>query len=100
MHEKNLIVPLVGDFGGPKTLRRVGQYVREHGAIVSVFYVSNVENYLKQTFSAWVQNVASLPINESSLFIRWLLGSFKMNWLESIPEFVRTGGGLPPQLIR
>ena len=26
MHAKNLIVPVVGDFAGPKALRRVGQY--------------------------------------------------------------------------
>src|SRR6185503_10246933 len=33
MQQKNLIVPLVGDFAGPKAVRAVGQYVREHGAI-------------------------------------------------------------------
>src|SRR4029434_2191447 len=33
MQTNNLIVPLVGDFGGPKTIRMAGQYVRDHGAI-------------------------------------------------------------------
>jgi hypothetical protein len=101
LHQKNLIVPLVGDFSGNKTLRIVGEYVRDHGAVVSVFYVSNVENYLRSdlsprrvsstTWSAWTKNVASLPIDDSSLFIRWLLGSGRSNWLASIAEFVRTG---------
>ena len=30
LHERNLIVPLVGDFAGPHTLRRVGEFLREH----------------------------------------------------------------------
>ena len=101
LHGKNLIVPLVGDFAGSKTLRMVGEYVRNHGAIVNVFYVSNVENYLRSDlrpgvgpsplWPAWTKNVASLPIDDSSLFIRWLLGAGRSNWLASIAEFVRTG---------
>src|SRR5215471_3073659 len=47
MQLKNLIVPLVGDFGGTKTVRMAGQYLRDHGAIVNVFYLSNVEDYLQ-----------------------------------------------------
>ena len=72
LEERNLLVPVVGDFGGPKALRAVGQYVREHGATVSAFYLSNVEQYLGQdgklpTFCA---NVASMPLTEQSTFIR------------------------------
>jgi hypothetical protein len=92
MHEKNLIIPLVGDFAGPKALRMVGQYLRDHGAAVNVFYVSNVENFLRQTWTGWTQNVASLPVDESSVFIRWSLGlNSAPNWLASIPDFVQTG---------
>ena len=46
MHERNLIVPLVGDFAGPKALRSVARYLDLHHATVSVFYTSNVEQYL------------------------------------------------------
>ena len=46
--DPQLVVPIVGDFGGPKALRAVAQYAREHGAIVSAFYLSNVEKYLRQ----------------------------------------------------
>ncbi len=69
----NAIVPVVGDFGGDKALRAVGDYVREHGAIVSAFYTSNVEQYLFQEAYAWrkfLQNVATFPIDSRSTFIR------------------------------
>ena len=72
IEKNNLLVPLVGDFGGDKAIRRVGEYVREHGATVSVFYTSNVEQYLFQS-DAWNQFVASvstMPIDPASTFIR------------------------------
>ncbi len=72
MQERNLIVPVVGNFAGPKALRAVGRYVRAHHAMVGAFYVSNVEQYLFQDdlFDAFARNVATLPVNESSTFIR------------------------------
>jgi hypothetical protein len=48
IQRKNLIVPLVGDFAGPRTIRAVGRYMRKHNALLSVFYTSNVEMYLFQ----------------------------------------------------
>ena len=33
----NAIVPVMGDFGGDKALRAVGDYVRSHGATVTAF---------------------------------------------------------------
>ena len=72
MQERNLIVPVVGDFAGPKALRSVGRYLRGHQANVSVYYVSNVEQYLFQDglFDAFARNVATLPLDETSTFIR------------------------------
>ena len=70
---KNLLVPMNGDFAGPKAIRAVGQYVRDHGATVSAFYVSNVEQYLFQQGDDWsrfYRNIASLPLDASSRFIR------------------------------
>ncbi len=76
MQRKNLIVPLVGDFAGPAVIRNVGRYLTEHKATVGVFYISNVETYLsdpqKQTF---YENVATLPVDSSSMFIRHILGN-------------------------
>ena len=69
---RNLIVPLVGNFAGPKALRAVGAYLKDHGAIVTAFYVSNVEQYLRSD-GIWPQfcaNVASLPLDAASVFIR------------------------------
>ena len=72
MQQKNLIVPLVGDFAGPKAIQAVGQYLNEHNATVSVFYLSNVEQYLTPTptLRRFYENVATLPLNPSSSFIR------------------------------
>ena len=72
MHRKNLIVPVVGDFGGPKALRAVGKYLRDNRATVTAFYLSNVEQYLFQS-EAWrgfFSNVATLPVDSSSTFLR------------------------------
>jgi hypothetical protein len=68
----NLLVPIVGDFGGDKAIRAVGRYLMEHGATVNHVYTSNVEQYLFQS-DAWqhyYSNVAALPLNENSTFIR------------------------------
>jgi len=72
LHEKNLIVPAVGDFGGPKALRAVGKYIRDHGSRVMAFYLSNVEQYLRQDgkWNLFCANVASMPLDEHSTFIR------------------------------
>jgi hypothetical protein len=70
---KNLIVPVVGDFGGPKAIRAAGDYVRAHGGIVSAIYASNVEQYLFQSGDAWrryYESVATLPLDSTSTFIR------------------------------
>jgi hypothetical protein len=71
LESKNLVVPVVGDFGGPKAIRAVGGYLKEHGATVTAFYLSNVEQYLYQNkMVAFCRNVASLPLDTSSTFIR------------------------------
>jgi hypothetical protein len=72
MELKNLIVPLVGDFAGPKTIRAIGQYLKEHDTTVSAFYVSNVEQYLYSDgkLLEFFKNVATLPMNSSSTFIQ------------------------------
>jgi hypothetical protein len=68
----NLIVPLVGDFGGDRALRAVGQYLKEHDATVTAFYTSNVEQYLFQGdgWRKFFLNLSALPIDEHSMLIR------------------------------
>lgn len=72
MFARNMIVPLVGNFSGPKTIRAIGDWVRARGAQVHAFYVSSVEPYLQRdgTFPTYCASVATLPMNESSVFIR------------------------------
>jgi hypothetical protein len=104
--KNNMIVPVVGDFGGDKALRAVGDYVRAHEATVTVFYTSNVEQYLFQEANAWrkfLANVATFPIDGRSTFIRSISnrgftfsqfrryspGARASTALSSIPEVVR-----------
>ena len=72
LETRNMLVPVVGNFAGPKALRSVGNYVREHGATVSAMYLSNVEQYLSQDgiWGYFCGNVASMPLDERSTFIR------------------------------
>ena len=51
LQSRNLVVPVVGDFGGPKAIRAIGEYLKSHGATVAAFYLSNVEQYLVRTVS-------------------------------------------------
>jgi hypothetical protein len=78
LEARNLIVPVVGNFGGPKALRAVGQYVRDHHAVVAAFYLSNVEQYLNQEgiWGNFCANVATMPLDEQSTFIRSGQGGF------------------------
>ncbi len=75
MHRRNRIIPVVGDFGGKKALAAVGDYLKKHGYVVSVFYASNVEIVLFNfgsdgSFTGFANNIKKLPINDRSLLIR------------------------------
>jgi hypothetical protein len=69
---RNLIVPVVGDFGGPRALKSIGAWLRNHDATVGVFYTSNVEQYLFQgdAWRAFYSNAAALPTDGTSVFVR------------------------------
>jgi hypothetical protein len=72
LHARNLFVPLVGNFAGPKALRAVGAWLKAHNGMVSAFYLSNVEQYLNMD-GIWMdfcRNASTLPIDETSQFIR------------------------------
>lgn len=78
LEANNAVVPVVGNFAGPKALRAIGQYLRGHDTGVAAFYVSEVEPYLLQD-GIWPQfcaNVATLPIDEGAVLIRPPLSSF------------------------
>ena len=71
MQLKNLIVPFVGDFAGVKAIKTASQYVKDHGSTLSVFYISNVEDYIQAKWSAYLSNLAALPSDKSTLLIRF-----------------------------
>lgn len=72
LQQRNLIVPIVGDFAGPQALRGVGRYLAAHRATVTVFYTSNVEQYLFQNgvWAGFYDNLSQLPLDERSVIIR------------------------------
>ena len=76
LETKNLLVPVVGNFAGPKAIRAVGEYIRNKGANVSAFYLSNVEQYLYQDkiWGNFCRNVATLPLEPGATFIRSVRG--------------------------
>jgi hypothetical protein len=69
---ENRLIPLMGDFAGPKALRAVGHYLHDKGGMVSAFYLSNVEEYLRQDgkMKSFCANTTALPIDDTSTFIR------------------------------
>lgn len=78
LETRNLIVPVVGNFGGPKALRAVGAYLKEKKAVVSAFYTSNVEQYLRQDgiWNNFCRSVSTFPLDATSTFIRSERGGF------------------------
>jgi hypothetical protein len=72
LEARNMLVPVIGNFGGPKAIRAVGKYLKDKNATVSAFYLSNVEQYLRQDliWDNFCANVATLPVDETSTFIR------------------------------
>jgi len=96
LQSRNLLVPIVGDFSGPKALRAVAKYARTHDATVSAFYLSNVETYLnpRSKWDAFCASVAAMPLDASSTFIRSLSrsGGF-VSFLGSMQDETRACAG-------
>jgi hypothetical protein len=104
MQNRNLIVPVVGDFGGGKALAAVGEYLKNNKYRVTAFYLSNVEIVLfdferRSLFPEFVRNVKSLPIDNRSLFIRSTFSYYKhpaqqpgyslCTWIQTISSFLK-----------
>ena len=95
MEQRNLIVPIVGDFAGPKAIRAVSGYLKQHDAFVTAFYVSNVEQYLFQQEDDWskfYRNVETLPVDPSGEFIRSVFNGIALNYQSS--SFMRSASVL------
>ena len=84
LEARNMVVPIVGDFGGPKAIRAVGAYLKSVDALVSAFYLSNVEQFLVQggTWRTFCESVATLPLDDASVFIRSGRGGPVHDWAD------------------
>jgi len=98
LQDANRIVPVVGNFAGPKALRAIGRYVRARSGTVTAFYASNVEQYLFQdgVWPAFADNLAALPLDGTSTLIRSCftrcqtpLGARSVTLLDSMTGLVR-----------
>ena len=70
---RNLIVPVVGDFGGDAALRNVAKWLRARDATIGVFYASNVQQYLFQQGVAaanFYRTLGEFPTDSLSTFVR------------------------------
>jgi hypothetical protein len=72
LEDHNLVVPVVGDFGGDKALLAIAKWLRSHGETVSMFYTSNVEQYLfrEEVFTRFAGCVAQLPRDDKTVMVR------------------------------
>jgi hypothetical protein len=84
MEAENRIIPVTGNAAGPTALRKLGDEIRSRGLVVSALYMSNVEQYLfrDNLFSAFAENVKTLPRDEKTVIIRSLFGGGRsgMGW--------------------
>lgn len=72
LEDRNLVIPVVGDFGGTRALSGIASWLRENNEQLSAFYTSNVEQYLFRDggFAAFAASVARFPLAPNAVFIR------------------------------
>jgi hypothetical protein len=78
LHQKDLIVPVVGDVSGPKAVAAISALLTERGERLSAFYVSNVEFYLfgDGRFSKYLENLGRIPHGPNAVLIRSAFGPY------------------------
>src|SRR5262249_580139 len=110
MERKNLFIPLVGDFSGPKAIRSIARYLKDHNANLSAFYASNVETYLNDGQARnFYASLLTLPTDSTTMCIRyvdymhnaalpsWALGGSFIQVVSPMSDLTRlaSGGGMP-----
>jgi hypothetical protein len=78
LHQKDLIVPVVGDVSGPKAVAAIAKMLAGRGERLSAFYVSNVEFYLfgDGRFSRYLENLTRVPHVSNAVLIRSAFGPY------------------------
>jgi hypothetical protein len=81
LESNNLVIPVVGDFGGGKALRAVGRYLSARHLTVGAFYASNVEFYLFPSGrqGAFISNLQALPLDSASTLVRYVIRNARMD---------------------
>jgi len=54
--------------------------------MVSVFYISNVEDYLSASWASYKSNLAALPSDNSTLLVRFIpVSNTVLGWIQDVP---------------
>jgi hypothetical protein len=79
---RDLVIPVVGDLGGPSAMAAIGRLLAERGERLTAFYASNVEFYLygQGTFPRFVANLRQIPHTNNSVLIRSVFGRYSSGW--------------------
>ncbi len=72
LQDRDRIIPVTGDLGGPSALVAIGRRMSEEGETLSAFYASNVEYYLdlQGSYLRFVSNLGRVPHTNRSVIIR------------------------------
>lgn len=75
MQREHRIIPVVGDVGAEQPLGALAHELSDRQLELSVYYISNVEQYLIGTpsFSGWLRNLALLTQGDQSVILRVFL---------------------------
>ena len=97
LQTRNMIVPVVGNFGGTKALRAVAAYLKQKETVVSAFYTSNVEQYLRQDglWGNFCASAATMPLDDKSVFIR----SARSGFANQPPVVLTAGAAFAVEVI-
>ena len=92
LHQRDLIIPLVGNFADPDAIPAVGKHLKEINVKVSAFYTSNVEYYLmyQGQFPSFLENVQQLPLEQESVIIRSYFNRFRSSHPQTIQGYAST----------
>jgi hypothetical protein len=102
LESRNLIVPIVGNFSGPKALRAVGAWLKKQKSIISAFYTSDVEQYLKADNGNWDKfclNASEIPVDDDSIFIRSVMSGIRAQKPVPIPGSALQLAPIKPEVL-
>ncbi|MEP6766737.1 MAG: hypothetical protein ABJB66_20650 [Gemmatimonadaceae bacterium] len=90
MQRRNMLIPVVGDLGGPHALAAIGALMTKRGDKLSAIYPSNAEDYVMRdgNFSIYAKSVLALPRDSRSVMIRSYFGGG--NHPEAVPGYYST----------